>query len=100
MYGNYLLTGPKLLISTPDATKLLVVRIGAAGIEPDRHVSKAPLAGAFSCAVGQGAGKVRRHNESFSNMSALLRAELNERFPGLLNVVETWIQIGAGRNSA
>lgn len=40
------------------------------------------------------AGLVWTRNEGVSHMNALRRAELNERFPGLLDVVEAAIQGG------
>jgi DNA-binding transcriptional ArsR family regulator len=46
------------------------------------------------------AGLVWTRNEGASHMNALRRAELNERFPGLLDVVEAAIQGGTGRNAA
>jgi DNA-binding transcriptional ArsR family regulator len=46
------------------------------------------------------AGLVWTRNEGVSHMNTLRRAELNERFPGLLDVVEAAIHGRAGANAA
>lgn len=46
------------------------------------------------------AGLVWTRNEGVSHMNALRRAELNERFPGLIDVVEAAIHSRAGQGAA
>jgi DNA-binding transcriptional ArsR family regulator len=46
------------------------------------------------------AGLVWTRNEGVSHMNTLRRTELNERFPGLLAVVEAAIHRGVGRDAA
>jgi DNA-binding transcriptional ArsR family regulator len=46
------------------------------------------------------AGLVWTRNEGVSHMNALRRAELNDRFPGLLDVVEAAMHTGAGGDAA